>query len=486
MKHLNEHKLFVQRIGLVGITNILVALSSLILLPILTKSFSISNYGIWVQVNVSIALITQVATLGLPYSMLRFLSTKKDINTIQEGFYSTTLFVSIISLLISLSIFIFSKKIASTLFNGNIGVTLILSGTLFVACINVMLLNFFRTFQEMKKYSLIYFAQTYLSTLIVSYLTLSGYKIEIAVLGLLISNIIILIFMSYNIISEIGFKFPRFKFIKEYLCFGLPTIPSNLSYWAVDSIDRYFIGIFLGAAFVGYYSPGYTLGNVIMMISAPFSLILPSVLPKYYDGEKNEIVSRYLKYSLKYFLLISIPLVIGLSFLSKPILDILTTTEIASQGYLITPFIAVSCLLFGFYVIISNSILLAKKTKVIGSIWVITALINICLNVILIPIFGIIGAAFATLFSYIFVFVMGTYYSLKYVNLKLDLSFIIKVLISSLLIVIIILLIEPNGIIDILVSVGISIVVYIVTLIIFKVIKKEELKFLKTFLSRDT
>jgi len=433
---------------------------------------------------VTLSLIIQISTLGLPYTLLRFLSKEKDIKRIQEGFYSTIFLVSIVTLMISFLIILSSKPISLALFNGNVEVTLILSGTLVIACLNTMLLNFFRTFQEMRSYSLLYFTQTYLATLIVSYFALSGYGILIAVLGLFISNMLILIIMLYIIISKIGFKIPKFIFIKEYLSFGLPTIPSNLSYWIVDSIDRYFIGLFFGTAFVGYYAPGYTLGNIIMMISAPFSLILPSILPKYYDNNKKSIVTSYTNYSLKYFLLISIPSVVGLSLLSKSILNILTTTEIASQGYLITPFIAISCLLFGVYAILSNLILLAKKTKIIGLIWLITAFINMALNIILLPPFGIVGAAFSTLFSYIFVFITGTYYSLKYVDLKLDLKFIVKVLISSFLVAVIIIIIKPEGILSILITIGISILVYTVTIVFFKAITSEEFEFFKNIIKK--
>ena len=65
--------------------------------------------------------------------------------------------------------------------------------------------------------------------------------------------------MIMFIITNIGFKIPKFENMMEFLSFGLPTIPANLSSWLVDSSDRYVIGILLGSAFVGYYSPGYTL-----------------------------------------------------------------------------------------------------------------------------------------------------------------------------------------------------------------------------------
>ena len=184
-------------------------------------------------------------------------------------------------------------------------------------------------------------------------------------LGLLLANLITFLAMFALIIWSIGFKIPKFTHIREYLSFGVPTIPGNLSSWIVNSSDRYVIGIFLSAAFVGYYSPGYTLGYSISMLMAPFSLLLPSVLPQYYDKNNIEKVSSFLNYSTKYFLLIAIPSAFGLSVLSKPLLSVLTTPEIALNGYLITPLTALSTLIFGVYAIISNVLVLEKKTKVI-------------------------------------------------------------------------------------------------------------------------
>ena len=115
----------------------------------------------------------------------------------------------------------------------------------------------------------------------------------------------------------------------------------------VDFSDRYVIGILIGTAFVGYYSPGYTLGNIILMFLAPFTFLLASLLSLYYDQNKIEEVELHLKYSLKYFLLIAIPAVFGLSILSKPLLTVLSTPEIAQNGYLITPIVAIGALIFG-------------------------------------------------------------------------------------------------------------------------------------------
>ncbi|MDD3754679.1 MAG: oligosaccharide flippase family protein [Methanobacterium sp.] len=480
---MNEYKIFVQRIGLVGIANLLVALSSLILLPILTKNFSIDDYGIWVQINTTIALLPNLTTLGLPFTMVRFLSAETDKKIIQEGFYSIFSMVLIATFIVSLLLLIFSKQIALAIFNGNVNVAIILSAIVFLACLNALLLNYFRTFQEMKKYSFFLLMQTYLGVAIVSYLALGGYGIYMVSLGLLIANFITFLAMFALIIWSIGFKIPKFRNIREYLSFGVPTIPGNLSSWIVNSSDRYVIGIFLSAAFVGYYSPGYTLGYSISMLMAPFSLLLPSVLPQYYDKNNMEKVSSFLNYSTKYFLLVAIPAAFGLSILSKPLLNVLTTPDIALNGYLITPITALSTLIFGVYAIISNVLVLEKKTKVIGTIWIIAATMNLILNILLVPFFGIIAAAATTLMAYIVAFIISLKFSTKFFNF--DYKFILKSITASTIMSAIILFINPQNLMNIIIAIVISIIVYFGLILVMKGIKQDEFKLFKAMFGKN-
>ena len=476
---MKDYKLYLQRIGLIGITNLLLALSSIFLLPIITKNFSIEDYGVFVQIITAMSLIPNITLLGLPFSMVRFISILNDKRKIREEFYSIFFVVLAFSIIISLMIYILSTPIATALFGGNTEVTKLLSIILLFTALNLLLLNYFRTFNQMKRYSIFLLAQTYIGFFLVTNFVIAGYGIFYVVLSYLISNLILFLIMICLILSEIGFKIPNFKYIKEYLSFGLPTVPGNISYWVVDSMDRFIIGILLGTAFVGFYSPGYTIGNIILMLTAPFTLILPSILPKYYENNNMGIVNMYINSSLKIFLLIAIPCAFTLSLLSKPILTLLTTPEIALNGYLITPFIAVSAILFGCYGIIGNILILAKKTKIFGILWIIAAMLNIILNIVTIPNFGILGAAIATLCAYSLVFLVSTFYSTKYFELKLEMGYIIKSIISTILISIIIILVNPQGIQNILIIILICVMLYFILLMVFKSFKKEEIKLLK-------
>jgi len=62
---------------LIGVTNLFVSLTGIILLPILTKNIPVEEYGVWVQINVTIGLVPSVVMLGLPYTMVRFLAAAK-------------------------------------------------------------------------------------------------------------------------------------------------------------------------------------------------------------------------------------------------------------------------------------------------------------------------------------------------------------------------------------------------------------------------
>ncbi|MDR0900983.1 MAG: flippase [Methanobrevibacter sp.] len=481
---MKEYKYFVQRVGLVGITNILISLSSLIFIPIITKNFSVADYGIWAQVNTTIALIPNIANLGLPYTMVRFLSAEKDKNKIKESFYSMLAVVFASSLVISAIFIIFQNPIANALFNGNIMVLYIVAIISFFACMNLMIISFFRTFQQIKRYSLFLILQSYIGVMLSAYLVLAGQSIETVILGLLAGYLIVFMMMIILIGTYLGFGIPRFKNLKEELNFAIPTIPSNVSSWVVDSSDKYVIGIFLGSAAVGYYSPSYALGSILLMFLSPFALLLPAILPKYFEKGDLDKVDTFLKYSMKYFLIITIPGAIGLSLLSKPLLMVITTTEIAMNGYMITPFVCLGALFMGIYGITNNILILEKKTKILGKIWILVGFLNIIFNIIAVPFLGIIGAAIVTLICYVIAFIITMTYSKKYLKLPFDKS-MLKIVFASLIMGIFLYFTNPIGIIDILIIVLISMAIYFIVLFLIKGIGKEELGFFKEMISES-
>jgi O-antigen/teichoic acid export membrane protein len=477
---MSRRELLAKRIGLVGASNILFVLNSIILLPILTKNLSISDYGIWVQVMVTISLIPAIALFGLPQSMVRFLASAKDRSEIRETFYSISIIIFLAALSISIIIFLLSVPIASALFAGKAFVVRLISSIVFVECLNSIALNYFTALQQIKKYAAFSSLRISFQIILISFFVISGHGIYGAMLGLLIAATTYFLVTAAVIVYAMGIAIPRFKNIEDFIAFGMPTVPGSLSSWIVNFSDRYIIGILLGTVAVGYYSPGYTLGfMVISLFIAPFSFLLPAVLSKHYDEDDIEEVKTIIRYSLRYFLLLAIPSVLGLSLLSKEFLTTIATQEISNNSYLITPFSALSALFLGAYAIIAQAIVLEKRMKIIGAIWTLAAVLNLSLNLILVPHLGIMGAAVTTLLAYAFVFIVASHYSNRFLKLGLDLSFIIKSILASIPMLIFVLWIHPVGIYRLVIAASLGAIIYFFGLLLLKGVRRDELEFFK-------
>jgi O-antigen/teichoic acid export membrane protein len=408
--------------------------------------------------------------------MTRFLAAATDKRDISEAFYSMGFIVVLTSSIISALLLLFVPQIAASLFHNNTTTALLLVPNVFIACLTAYVMQYFVTFQQIKRYSVLNFFNAYLNTALVAYFILSGHGLEGAVIALLIQQLVVFAVIMYPIVAEIGFAIPAFKHARQHLAYGLPLVPGSLSAWVVNSSDRYLIAFFLGAAAVGYYSPGYNLGIAIGMVSAPLATLLPAVLAKYYDENNMADVRTILTYSLKYYVGIAVPCVFALSVLSKPLLLVLTTQQIAANGYLVTPFVAAGTALIGAYSVLVMIIALKKKTAVIGTIWLLSAVLNFGLNVVLIPYLGLVGAALTTFLAFLLAFLLTTHYSLRYFKFDVSKSFIVKSVCGSSIIGLFLLLWNPSGLLSILVSIALAAVIYLAILLALRGFTIQELK----------
>lgn len=469
---------FVKNIGSIGLTNLLLVLKGLIVLPIITKLLGAESYGIWSQIGVTVSFLVPLALLGLPGALIRFLAAEKDKKSIQEGVYSSFFLVLSLTLVIALLLIVFIQPLSRFYQFQPILIAIMAFIVLFDA-LHLIILNTLVAFREITKY--IFFV-AFLNIgeigLIVASLML-GYGLLGAVASLLIIRVIIFLILFLIIFKKIGFKLPDFSRMKDYLRFGLPGVGSSISYWVVTSSDRYLVGYFLGVLFVGYYSPAYTIGNLLNLFIYPLAFILPVVLAKLFDENKINEVKLYLKYSLKYLLMLMIPAVFGSSFLAKQILEIFSTKEIADNGYAVVPFVALSILFYGAYTIFVQIIILSKKTKIMGIVWLIAAIINFGLNFVLIPKFGIVGAALTTLLAYSFSLIAIRHFAFKEIRFETDWNFILKSVIASILMVLFVGWINPQGLSGTLISIALAAIIYAVLIFLFRGFSPQEIEFLK-------
>lgn len=477
---------FAKDVLIVGAAHGLVALTGLLLLPLFTKFLGAHDYGIWAQVMVTIGLVLPLVTLGLPAAMLRFLPAKTDKGEIQEGFYSVFCLTFLVTLLFSLAIILSADFIADTFFEGATEIVRIVGLIILVMVPNVICLSLFRALRQMKKFSIFMIAEAYAQVALIAYLILNGYGLLGIVYGVLAIRVIIFFILLFLVKRQIGIGRPHFFRIREYLSFGLPTIPGAVSYWIVASSDRYIIAYFLGATSVGIYSAGYGLGSILFMVAVALGLVLFPTLSKLYDEGRMDEVKIYMSYSLKYFLAIAIPFVFGAAMLSEPILRVFSTPEIASEGKLIVPLVALAILFSGIMVVMAQSLALVKKTRILGATWIVAGVVNLLLNILLIPHIGILAAAITTLIAYSLALGIVTYYSVKELKFHIEWSFILKSLVASAIMSLFIWMLGPVGTLAVIATVAVGVIIYVVILLLLKGFKEGDIKFFKGLFQRGS
>lgn len=480
----SSYQKFARDVLIIGIASILTSLSGIILLPLITKTLGAHDYGIWAQFSVTLSLIGAFTGLGLPYAMTRFLPAKTDKEEIQEEFYSVFFLVPLVTLVVSIVLVVFADSIAGALFEGAIDIVRITAVVILINALISPSLGFLRSFRQMKRYSIFTIASTYGQIGLIAYLVLNGYGVSSMVLAVLAVSVIIFLALFFSIKRQIGIKRPHFSRIREYLSFSLPTIPGGISAWVVGSSDRYVIGYFLGAASVGIYSGGYSLGNTILMAVGVLGFVLPPTLSKLYDEGRMDEVKTHLSYSLKYLLALAIPFVFGAAILAEPVLRLFSTPEIASQGYLVVPLVALSTLFAAVRMPVGYIIVLVKKTRITAAIWTACALVNLGLNILVVPRLGILGAAITTLIAYGLALALITYYAFKEFKFPIDWRFIIKSLVASAVMSLAIWRISPQGNVATILTIVAGTAIYGVALFLFKGFNKEEFRFFKGLFRR--
>ncbi len=478
-----SYQRFVRDVGFIGIVQVLTSLSSFLILPILTKSLGTYDYGLWSQITISVYLISPLALMGLSMGLVRFLSSETDKEKIKEAFYSILFFVTISGFLATFLLYIFAEPLAEFGFKDLQAAYFIKIGSLLILvnAIEPIVLYYFRVFRQINKFSSLTLIETFGKLVFSLVLLKMGYGLLGVITATLFVQSIVILIAFLIIVSQIGFRIPRFTYITKYLQYSLPLTPNSLVRWVTESSDRYLVTYFLGLTSVGIYSAACSFGSLIQLFVTPLQIILFPELSKLYDENKINEVEAYMSYSLRYFLLISVPAVIGISALAKPLLLIFTTEDFLS-GWLVIPIIAFCGLLAGIVQIFTNTLLIVKKTKVPTYINFTAAVLNIIINFFLIPSLGIVGAALSTLLSYFFMAILCTHMSLKYFKHDFYPYDISKSILSAVIMYLFVSNFEISSIYKLVGVAGIGVIVYLSSMFLLGGFSNQELSLVRKYL----
>lgn len=257
------------------------------------------------------------------------------------------------------------------------------------------------------------------------------------------------------------------------ISFGIPYIPSNLATWIMTFADRYFLQFLSTSTALGLYSMGYKFGAVIsILVVTPLTRAWG---PFFWSIAKEKNNKEIYSVVLTYFILIGTSIALGLSVLSEEVLIIMATPPFYS-AYKIVPLIALSYILYGCFTILAVGIALKKKTKYMPLIVGTGAIVNLGLNYLLIPSYGMMGAAVATVISYLLLPIGSYFVSRRFYPIEYEWGRVGKIFIAAVLVYAGSLFISTNSaIITVLFKLA-SLLGFPILLFAFKFFKSEEIQ----------
>lgn len=203
---------------------------------------------------------------------------------------------------------------------------------------------------------------------------------------------------------------------KEILKYTVPMIPNSISWWVSNSSDKYMIRWFVSVSAVGIYSVAYKIPTIMTIITTIFISALQISSVEDFGSEKSV---KFFSNVYKLYSSVNIVIASGIIALSGVIARILFQRDFFDAWKL-------SCILVLAYIFHSMAAFLgtiytaAKKTPFLFYSTVVSAVLNIILNVVLIKYIGTYGAAIATLASYACVWFMRVIHSRSILVVKFN------------------------------------------------------------------
>ncbi|MDP3918486.1 MAG: flippase [Nanoarchaeota archaeon] len=467
---------------------VLSKLLNLIYRTIIARSLGPADYGL---LNIGIAIFgiaAAASTLGLNQGAERFIGfyegkSKQQKSVIRSSF-KITLVISIISMIL---ILLFSTPLAR-IFSDNpklISVFIILGLAIPAYVLLELLISCMRGFKRMDLNTLIKQITEPSLKLI---LTIIFLYLGLSLLGAITAYVIAIFVafgLSFYFIQKIipKSKEKSLSLEKKLITFSWPLVLSSVLLNLMVWIDSLMIGYFTTENLVGLYNAASPIAALLWIPLLMFQSLFVPIISKHYAESNLKDINSIYQTMLRWIFLLVLPLLLFMFIFSKEIIFLffgeaylgsITVLRILLLSYFISS-------LFGPIDYICNAFGLTKQRLLIDGSSVILAII---LNIILIPIWSIEGAALATLSAWIFLrLTFYTYLKFK-VNLKLSSKKNIiqysKVIFSSILALLISSYIFKFINIEItsITSIGLGILfisIYISLLLIIKALTKEDL-----------
>jgi O-antigen/teichoic acid export membrane protein len=416
-----------------GISTMVGRFLSFLLVPFYTNIFHPAEYGIIANIYIFIGIFNIVYVYGMDAAYLKFAGLPAEES--QKDNFSTPYITIFFSGIILSFLMIYIRGPVFSLLEVPVNYYYLMyysAGILFLDSLAVIPFIQLRLQRKAKKFATFKLINIGVNiTLNLVLILIYKMGIEAVLISNLFASAASLLLLLPDIFKSLHLNFNS-ELLKKLLKFGLPYLPAGLSSMLIQGIDRPILGKLTNLDTVGIYNACYKLGIFMMLFVNMFQYAWqPFFLQNAEEKNAKEIFSKV----LTYFTLASALILVILSLfiddiVAIPVLHGRTLIDSAYWGGLsIVPIILFGYLFNGLYVIFTAGIYIEDKSMYIPLITGIGAAVNIGVNFLLIPVWGIMGAAFATLAAYL-AMAIGLYavtqrfYKIEYEIAKLSKIFI--------------------------------------------------------------
>ena len=390
--------------------NILNASVPFLLLPILTKYLSPSDYGLLSLIqllmlaSLPIILMNTHALLTIEYSKV---STERF-----QALLSTIIWIPIVSFIfLELIFFIFNSSIIKYFHIPMEYLYLIPLFVLFQAIPTIVPIVF-QAKRDPLNFGKYKITMTLMNiTLSLLFILYFAYGWEGRLYGIILS-LILFTFIGLIVLYRINllvFKV-ELTLLKSALQFGVPLIPHSIAGILLSMSDRVFLVNMLGEDAVGVYSVAFQIASAITII---MTSINQAWAPNLYEKlNRNPTHKEKIKIIKTTYKIMTLMILITLIFLAIiPFLYNIFINNTYYEGKTLSRFIVVAFLFQGFYFMVTNYIFYSKKTKILSYITLTAVFLVWLLSYFLMPIYGVLASAYIILIIWLFQFLVTFYIS---------------------------------------------------------------------------
>jgi len=456
------------------------------------KVLGVNGYGHFALAMSIITIGTIFSSLGMHYGVSRFIPIylgKQEIDKIKGTIHFCGKVVIISSLVITVVIFISSNYLSNTLFNKPESYLFIklLVFTIPFTVISTFVTNVFKGFNVIKYKVITEDVFVHLLRVILLFACMIlGLKILGVIYSYILTGVSGVVVGLYFMIKKLPKLFDKsIKTIcdkREIISYSFPLFLNSFVVVLLSRIDILMLSYYLPSDHVGMYSLANRMATLVFFISASIFAVFSPTIAEFYGKGERDLISTYYQKISRWALILTIPVFLFITIFSHELLKIFGLEFTGGKVPLII--LATSFLLNSFFGFSGQLLSVVGRSKLIFINSFIVCIMNYLLNLVLIPKYGIVGAAIATGFS---LFLLNTarmleVYFLEHLSsLKLNLLGPISVgAISGIIIIYSKYLLQPHlHFIYTILLIGILVIVYL-TLTLMIILNEEEISILKS------